>query len=246
MRGCVLVRGMRSIDVSMPLHIGMAAFPGDPAFESSPFRSIARGDGYNVSRIALGTHAGTHVDPPLHFLPGGASIDEVDLARLNGPCRVVRIADRCAAIGPAEVARIPRGTTRVLFRTRNSARWEASGEFFPDYVAVRPSGAAALVARGVRLVGVDSLSVENDPSGAFPVHHELLGHDVLIVEGLLLAKAPPGAYDMRCLPLRLRGGDGGPARVVLTPRRPVRPGRRAAGGRGSRRRSGRPPRTPGR
>ena len=237
---------MKTIDVSMPLRTGMAAFPGDPPFASAPFRSIARGDGYNVSRIALGTHAGTHVDPPVHFLPGGASIDEVDLARLNGPCRVVRIADRIPRVGPTEVARIPRGTTRVLFRTRNSTRWQASGEFFSDYVAVSPSGAEALIARGVRLVGIDSLSVENDPSGSFPVHHELLGHGVLIVEGLLLAAAPPGPYEMRCLPLRLEGGDGGPARVALTQRRAVSPGRRAATGRGSRRRSDRRPRTPGR
>lgn len=207
----------RPIDVSMPLFAGMPAFPGDPRFGSVRLRSIDQGDPYNISAVTLGSHAGTHVDPPIHFVPGGATLDEVDLSVLNGPCQVVEVPAAAGSVGPREVVGVPDGTERVLLRTTNSARWERRLEFFPDYVALAPEGAQALLDRGVRLVGIDSLSIERDPSGRFPVHHQLLGAGVLILEGLLLSEVPPGAYELRCLPLRVRGGDGGPARVVLTP-----------------------------
>jgi len=199
----------------MPLFEGMPAFPGDPEFSTRPVRSMARGDPYGLSALSLGSHAGTHVDPPSHFVPGGPPVDQVDLGVLNGPCRVVRVPDACRAIGREEVASVPPGTTRVLFRTSNSLRWKERLVYFPDYVALNEAGARALLDRGVRLVGIDSLSVESDPTGNFPVHHCLLEGGALIVEGLLLADAPAGPYELECLPLRLRGGDGGPARVVL-------------------------------
>ncbi len=207
---------MRWTDVSMPLAVNMPSFPGDPPFESRPVHSLRRGDAYNVSALSLGSHAGTHVDPPCHFLPDGASIDAVGLDRLNGPCRVVAVDRKVRSIGPEEVAQVPAGTERVLFESANSARWKAKLEFFPDYVALSDAGAAALLDRGVRVVGIDSLSVELDPSGHFPVHHRLLGAGCLIIEGLLLDGVPPGAYELHCLPLRVREGDGGPARVALT------------------------------
>jgi arylformamidase len=206
---------MRTIDVSMPLVAGMPAFPGDPEFATEPVRAIARGDAYNISSISMGTHAGTHVDPPRHFLETGATTDRLDLDVLSGSCRVLEIPATATEIGPEHVARLPAGTERVLFRTSNSGRWARALAFFPDYVAVGPAAARALVAAGVRLVGLDALSIERDATGTFPVHHELLGHGALILEGLLLADAPEGAYELRCLPLRLQGGDGGPARVVL-------------------------------
>ncbi|MCI4355398.1 MAG: cyclase family protein, partial [Thermoplasmata archaeon] len=112
---------------------------------------------------------------------------------------------------------LPSPAQRVLFRTANSARWTAGPEFFPDYVALDLGGAEAAVARGVRLVGIDSLSIELDPAERFPVHHRLLGAGVLILEGLRLAEVPPGRYELRCLPLRILDGDGGPARAVLYP-----------------------------
>ena len=207
---------VRWIDISMPLSAGMPSFPGDPLFANEPVRSLAKGDPYSVSALRLGSHAGTHVDPPCHFVDGGATIDEVDLSRLNGPCEVLDIAPNVTSIGPADLASLPPNTERVLFRTGNSARWQAALEFFPDYVAVSDAGAAELLRRGVRLVGVDSLSVELDSSGRFPVHHRLLGGGSLILEGLLLDGAPPGQYSLHCLPLRVRHGDGGPARAALT------------------------------
>jgi arylformamidase len=206
------------IDVSMPLFGGMPAFPGDPAFRADAVRRIDRGDPYNLSALALGTHAGTHVDPPSHFVPGAPGIDRIDLDILNGPCRVVRIPDDRKEVGPEEIQAIPRGTERVLLRTSNSDRWSRRLEYFEDFVALTSGGAAVLRGRGVRLVGIDALSIESDPTGMFPVHHELLGHGVLILEGLLLGGAPAGEYVLECLPLRLRDGDGGPARATLIDR----------------------------
>lgn len=200
----------------MPLFEATPTFPGDPSFARRPVRSIERGDAYSVSALTFSSHAGTHVDPPCHFIAGGATVDRLDLDVLNGPCWVADVPPGRPSIGPDEIAAVPAGTRRVLFRTSNSPRWREKLEFFPDYVAVSEAGARALLDRKLRLVGVDALSVESDPTGHFPVHHLLLGDGALIIEGLMLADVPPGAYDLHCLPLYLRGGDGGPARVVLT------------------------------
>jgi len=210
--------GKARIDVTMPLFPGMPSFPGDPAFSSRPAERIDRGDAYNLSALELGSHAGTHVDPPAHFVPGGLPIDRVDLELLNGPCRVVAVPDSATMVGATEVAAVPPGTMRVLFRTSNSPRWARQLEFFPDYVALDRSAADELLRKGVRVVGIDALSIERDPDGKFPVHHTLLGHGALIIEGLLLSDVPEGEYELSCLPLRLREGDGGPARVTLMAR----------------------------
>jgi arylformamidase len=206
---------MRRIDLSMPLRPGMPAFPDDPPFGVGPFRSLRAGDRYNLSRIMLGTHTGTHVDPPRHFLPEGMPVDRLDLGILNGPCLVVDLASGVDAIGPEAIPALPPETPRVLFRTRNSTRWARGESFYPDYVALTLGGAEELLRRGVQLVGIDSLSIESDPSETYPVHHALLGHGVVILEGLLLEDAPAGRHLLECLPLRVHEGDGGPARAVL-------------------------------
>ena len=206
---------MRAIDVSMPLFEGMPAFPGDPPFTSEPVTRLDGGGPYDLSRIGFGSHAGTHLDPPSHFVRGAATVDRLDLGALNGPCVVVEVRADGRTIPAEELAKVPAGTTRVLLRTSNSARWAQRLEFFDDFVGLGVDGAVRLVDRGVRLVGIDALSIETDQSGAYPVHRELLGHGVVILEGLLLGQADPGPYDLTCLPLALRGGDGGPARAVL-------------------------------
>ena len=206
---------MRRVDVSMPLAAGMPAFPGDPAFRSLPVRSLAAGDPYNLSVIQLGTHAGTHVDPPSHFVAGATPVDRLDVALLNGPCEVVSVPERVTVVDAAACAPIPAGTERVLVRTANSPRWTERLAYFDDYVGLDLSGARALRARGVLAVGIDALSIERDATGTFPVHHELLAHGVAVVEGLLLDEAEPGRAELRCLPLRLRDGAGGPARAFL-------------------------------
>jgi arylformamidase len=202
-------------DVTWPLFPGMPAFPNNPDLRLTPVHSLARGEAYNLSELSLGTHSGTHVDPPSHFLPTGATAERLDLTVLNGPCRVVRIPDAHAEIGVADLKGLLHGLRRVLFRTRNSGRWVTEARFFPDYVAVSPEAAEYIGAAGLKLVGIDSLSVERDSTGQYPVHHTLLESGCLILEGLQLANVPEGEYELRCLPLRLQGGDGAPCRAVL-------------------------------
>ena len=206
---------MRRFDISMPVYPGMPSFPGDPAVAVERTHSIDRGDAYNVSVVSLGTHTGTHVDPPVHFLRDGVGIDRVDVSLLNGPCAVHEIPGGVRLVDADALQDVPAGTTRLLLKTSNSARWVAEDRFFPDYVALSPEGAREALKRGVRLVGIDALSIENDATGTYPVHHALLGAGAVILEGLRLAEVPPGPYRLACLPLRLRDGDGGPARAVL-------------------------------
>jgi arylformamidase len=203
------------LDITAPLSDSTPRFPGDPAIRITPVRSLERGDPYRLSALALGSHSGTHLDAPSHFVPDGVTVDRVDLDLLNGSARVVSIPPTVRAIGPGEVARLPVGTRRVLFASSNSERWARGEGFFEDFVAVTPEGADALVARGVGLVGVDGLSVESDPTQHFPVHHRLLGAGIWILEGLRLAGVPEGEYPLACLPLRLVGADGSPCRAVL-------------------------------
>ena len=193
----------------------MPSFPGDPPVSIVPTHQIARGNPYNLSQVSMGSHTGTHIDPPSHFLPHGTTIDRIDLEALNGKCHVVSVADDTERIPVDYIEHLPVGTQRVLFRTPNSLRWEKQSRFFPDYVSLSHEAAQAAVDRGLRLVGIDSLSIESDPTRAYPVHHTLLAGGVLILEGLLLADVEEGDYELRCLPLRIERGDGGPARAVL-------------------------------
>jgi arylformamidase len=209
---------VRAIDVSMPLFEGMPAFPGDPPFRSEPLLRVGRGEPYDLSQLTLGSHAGTHIDPPSHFFPGAPAADAVDLSTLCGEAFVLEAATRGRAIVDGELDRVPPGTHRLLLKTPNSARWARRLEFFEDFVGLEPAGAERLLARGVRLVGIDALSIETDTTGAFPVHRALLGRGVVVLEGLLLDAIPEGPCELVCLPLRLRGGDGGPARALIAPR----------------------------
>ncbi len=208
---------MRSIDISMPLRPDMPAFPGDPPFRSTPVQELARGDPYRLSRLELGSHTGTHLDPPGHFLVDGAAADAFDLDTLCGPCEVLEVRPRGPAIVAQELDALARGTTRVLLKTPNSARWTGGLRFFEDYVGLGLDAARRLIERGVKLVGLDALSIESDSSGSYPVHRALLSAGVTILEGLLLAAVEPGPYELLCLPLRIAGGDGAPARAVLRP-----------------------------
>jgi arylformamidase len=203
------------LDISFPIREAMAGFPGDPPVQITPVRTLAQRDPYNLSALAMGSHTGTHVDPPNHFLAGGVGIDRVDLARLNGPCTVVELPPDVVVVDRAAVERYTPPVERLVFRTSNSARWAGDSAFFEDYVAVDTSGARALLDRKVRLVGIDSLSVERDPSGTFPAHTALLGGGALILEGLRLEGVRAGNYELRCLPLRILNGDGGPCRAAL-------------------------------
>ncbi|HEV2519622.1 MAG TPA: cyclase family protein [Thermoplasmata archaeon] len=206
-----------AIDISMPLGPSTPSYPGDPPIRIESVYSTARGAQFNVSVLEMGTHSGTHVDPPSHFLPGRANLDQIDLAALNGPCRVVRVPEGQSSIFPSDLTAIPEGTDRVLFQTSNSARWARGEGFFPDFVDLSPPAARELIERRVRLVGIDALSVESDPTVSFPVHRALLGAGIVLLEGLLLSEVVRPDYILRCLPLRIQGGDGGPCRAILDP-----------------------------
>jgi arylformamidase len=204
-------------DISVPLRTGGVVYPGNPPIMITPQQAISLGAGANVSRLDLGSHSGTHVDAPKHFFDDGAGVDTLPLDVLMGPARLIAFGDEVKSVGEAELMRHDLdGVTRLLIRTRNST-WLASGssEFHSDYTYVAPDGAAYLAGIGVQLVGVDYLSVEQFHSGHHRTHRTLLGAGVVIVEGLSLSEPPPGDYELRCLPLKLAGLDGAPARAVL-------------------------------
>lgn len=204
------------IDVSVPLHNGMVHWPGDAPFERTLDLRIANGDAANLSRIACSAHTGTHMDAPLHFIDGGESIDRVPLDTLIGPVRVIGI-ESATEIRAADLAQlnIAKGE-RVLFRTSNSGQLWQRDAFDEGYVGIAPDAAEILAKAQVRLVGVDYLSVGPFKSGNPETHRTLLGAGIWIIEGLDLSEIDPGgSYEMICLPLKIVGSDGAPARVVL-------------------------------
>src|SRR6476661_1439691 len=209
-----MARVPKLLDVSVPLAAGMPAYPGNPEFELQPVKRISDGASSNVSKLVMGTHTGTHVDAPRHFIEDGAGVDALPLDLLLGRARVVEITKR-GGIGPEELAAAGlREDIRVLLKTSNSALWNGEG-FHQDYNYVTESGARYLVDQGVKVVGVDYLSVEQFKKAGAPAHRALLSQGVVIIEGLNLSEAEPGMYEMYCLPLRVAGSDGAPARVIL-------------------------------
>ena len=209
-----MARLPKLLDVSVPLVAGMPAYPGNPEFEVQPVKRIAEGASSNVSRLVMGTHTGTHVDAPRHFFDDGSGVDALSLDLLLGRTRVVEISRR-GGIGAEDLAAAGlREDLRVLLKTPNSALWNGTG-FHQDYTYVNEEGARYLVAQGVKVVGVDYLSVEQYKKAGAPAHRALLSQGVIIIEGLNLSEAEPGMYEMYCLPLRVGGGDGAPARVIL-------------------------------
>ncbi len=205
---------MTFLDISLPIEPGMVIYEGDPGVQITPHLQIAQGDPANVSVLSMGSHTGTHLDAPAHFLHGAPTLDRLPLEILVGPALVAAVtADRL--IGRKELERLPlEGHTRLLLKTRNSALW-ALGRFSRDYVALELEGAQYLVERGIRLVGIDYLSIETFHAPDHPVHRYLLGADVVILEGLNLVGVEPGIFELLCLPLPLSGLDGAPCRAVL-------------------------------
>ncbi len=205
-------------DISLGIHEGLVTYEGNPPPEREMLMELSRGDAATVSHWRLGAHAGTHVDAPSHFLPGGATVDQLPLHHFTGPvvvydCGDAKIID--ATVIDALCAQVQADWTRtgVLFRTANAARL---GEAFQsDYVALNASGAQAVVDRGIRLVGIDYLSIETFGNPEFPAHKILLSRNVAIIEGLDLRGVTEGRYHLCCLPIKLVGADGAPARAFL-------------------------------
>ena len=204
-------------DISLTISPTMPIWPGDPAVEITQTSSIDQGANANVSRLNFGLHTGTHVDAPHHFLNDHRTIESLSLDLLTGPCYVLRLDDEISAItaDALEAAKPPADASRLLFRTRNSALWAAGvTQFQTDFVAVTLDGAEWLVRHGIKLVGVDYLSVAPYKQSR-PTHETLLKAGVVILEGVNLSQVEQGFYDLYCLPLKVAGADGAPARTIL-------------------------------
>jgi arylformamidase len=201
-------------EATLPIHEGMLTFPGDPQFSLRPVSKICSGDPYSLSLMSIPTHAGTHVDPPAHYLDNGGTVDQIPLSVLVG-LGIVLDMRGVKTIGRRELEMSALGNhRRALFKTDNGPRLRES-VFREDYVHVTLEGADFLIERGILLVGIDYLSIEKYDAPDASVHKKLLGAGVLIVEGLNLVDIPAGPCKIYCLPLLLKGGDGAPARVLI-------------------------------
>lgn len=200
-------------DISMGIHDGMLTYPGDPGCRIRRVNKIEEGASANISELCMGSHTGTHVDPPVHFIPDGGKADALPLDAMIGPAVVVQAdgvdIDREFLMGAGI-----QDATRVLFKTRNSGLGLIP-PFREDFTHLTPDAAQYLVERGVKLVGIDYLSIERFKSKDHAVHRAFLRGGVVIVEGLDLSGVAPGLYELICLPLKVVGGDGAPARAVL-------------------------------
>lgn len=203
------------IDVSVPLHTGMVHWPDNPPVVIERMMSIDKGDTANVSKMSMGSHTGTHMDAPVHFIPNGIGIDQMPLTAAMGRARVIEINDS-VSIKPEELQghAIQRGE-RILFKTRNSEHCWQTNDFVEDFVYITHEAAQHLASLGIQTVGVDYLSVGGYHVDGQQTHQALLGAGIWIIEGLNLSQAQPGIYDLVCLPLRIVGGDGAPSRAIL-------------------------------
>ena len=206
-------------DLSIPLSSAIPTYPGDPEIEIQAWRSLSNGDGANVSVLRFGAHTGTHVDAPAHFIEGAPRVESLPLDVLIGDAEVIEVPSESNSIDLSFVREhCTNESRRVLFKTRNSAFWKTSSAHFEeDYTYLELEAAKHLVEQGVRLVGIDYLSIEKFAQEGHPTHLALLSKGVIIVEGLNLSVVPPGKYELICLPLSISSGlgDGAPARVVL-------------------------------
>ncbi len=204
-------------DISLPITQNLVTWPGDPVIELEKVYQLEQGDVATVSRINMCVHSGTHVDAPGHFIAGGKSVDELDLTILTGSALVVDAleADNINAAFLEKID-IPAGTNRLLFRTRNSELWsDAQQMFTEDFVAISEDGAHWITENGIQLLGVDYLSAAPFGDSNPVVHKILLRKETIIVEGLNLLNIEPGSYQLVCMPLKIVGADGAPARAIL-------------------------------
>ena len=202
--------------MSLPIGPRLLVWPGDPTVEVKPASRIADGDAANVSSLRMSSHTGTHVDPPLHFMDGGAAIDALPLDALVGPADVLDLRGHSSITSEVLKDAGIKLTERVLLKTDNSELWRTMPSKFPDeYVSLTADGARWMVESGVRLVGTDFLGIEARGAKGHPTHMTLLEAGVVIVEGLDLSDVEPGRYQFVCLPLRIAEGDGAPARAIL-------------------------------
>ena len=211
------MRNTKWIDISVPVNEGMPHWPGEPPVHVERSADMAQGTEANVTHISMSAHTGTHMDAPLHFISSGTPIDAVSLDAVIGPARVLEIAHpRMIPLEELKTMGVQPGE-RILFKTRNSRESWFEKPFDRNFVYLTEEGAAYLVDNQTRMVGIDYLSVGEYEKGA-ETHRLLLAGGVWIIEGLFLSDVEPGEYDFVCLPLRLQGADGAPARALLRAR----------------------------
>ena len=209
--------GMKIYDVTVAISEHVPIYEGDPRVEIEGVKSIRNGDSANVSNLCLGAHTGTHIDAPNHFIDGTRRVEDLDLGKLVGKCRVVEIDESVVAIEPVHLPDLS-GVERIVFKTRNSSFWSTPEDGFrTDFTYIAPAAARMIADAGIKLVGIDYLSVEKFGSSDFATHITLLEKEVVILEGLDLREVPSGDYELICLPLKYVGGtgDGSPARTIL-------------------------------
>lgn len=205
------------IDISLTIHPDMPYWPDNPAISIEPSQCLAHGDVCNVSKLTIGTHTGTHVDGINHFIKGGMGIDQMPLDATIGRARVIEIKDpKQIKVAELENYDLQPGS-RILFKTKNSYNALQSDTFVEDFVHISTDAAKYLAEKKVRTVGVDYLSVGGYNGNVIEVHHALLGSGIWAIEGLNLAQVEPGEYELICLPIKLKDGDGGLARAILKP-----------------------------
>lgn len=207
----------RIFDISVSISEDLPVWPGDPSVEINLDSSILQGSLANISSIKFGLHSGTHIDAPFHFIQNGAKLDQIALERLTGPALVIEISGSNNMISrkTLEDLNLNSWPARILFKTRNSSFWQNKPHYFQkDFCALDLSAAQFLVAKGVRLIGIDYLSVAPyaDP---LPVHKELLRNEIIILESIDLNAIEPGLYELVCLPLKLINTEAAPARAIL-------------------------------
>jgi len=206
------------IDVSAPIDPRTApVYPGNSPIKLEFLQNYDKGNKLALSTYSIGAHTGTHIDAPLHFIKGGASVDNISLARFVGPARVIDCSPEATVIDAAELNKHDwKGAKRVLFRTRNSRNgWMTDPTFHEDFTYVAPDAAQLLAEAGVELVGIDYLSIEKFQSPEPKTHIALLGKGIPVVEGLSLKDVTPGDYDLIVLPIRITGHEAAPARAIL-------------------------------
>jgi arylformamidase len=204
-------------DVTIPISNTMPVWPGDPAVQLTP-KSHASRDGTHSVRltaIEMGSHTGTHMDAPYHMIDGGKRLNDFPLETLIGKAIVIEFP-HSRSIGQAELESVDwNGIERVLLKTENSKHWHDE-KFYENFVYLDPDGARLLAESGVRLVGIDYLSIDQFRSESHPSHFVLLKQNIVIIEGLDLSHVPAGQYTMFALPLNVQNADGAPTRVILT------------------------------
>jgi arylformamidase len=203
-------------DVSVPIRNGMPVWPSDPPIKLTANSHLSRDKSHTVrvTSIEMGSHTGTHVDAPAHFVEGGKTLSEIPLEWFVGPATVVEIPG-VRSIGLDHLKNLDwAGVERVLFKTDNSFHWNDPG-FFEGFVYLEPEAGEFLLSKGIRVVGIDYLSIDKFRSEKHPTHFALLPHDVVLIEGLDLSKVAPGTYHMVALPMNLQNADGAPTRVIL-------------------------------